>query len=111
MANYSINDLRRVEAHFRDKSVSAVFVHKDQVDVYLEALVELHHTRRPNPCMKMTQPRLWKVDSCELAPFGVYWYTTPGMKADIHGAAISDFTKRQRIWTHPDLVDQERQDQ
>lgn len=107
MIDFSISDLRIVVLVFKGKEIkraghsSLHYMHKDQVDPFVQASIKLHHLpgkwiekeKRFEVLANLWEVRLKKLHNEEVS----HWWC---------GAAyiIQDFIGEERLWAHPDLI-------
>jgi len=114
--DYSISQLRIVKVYFRHedggrRSDPAIhYMHQDEINIFLEALVVLHHSPGINPYNGGKTAELWEVVAGTLeTDTKSYWWTSPTLKDDhvVKGAQLNRDIREGRMWAHNELLDRE----
>ena len=115
--DYPISQLRIVKVWFRHedggrRSDPAIhYMHQDEIDIFLEALVALHYSPGINPYNGGKTATLWEVRACVLEQATrSYWWSSPTLSSDhgVKGAQLNcDYVGEQRMWAHPELLERE----
>lgn len=99
-------DFRQVTIRWMDSDGFANhIVHKDEVDAFVKATVQLHHSPGINPyngnvCAVAAEIF---VSSFEATP--PVWWSTPGLGTErAQGATVFDPQNGQQVWINPDYA-------
>jgi hypothetical protein len=113
--DFPISELRIVKMYIRnpgqepdEREPQVRYMHKDQVDTFVNAAIELHHVRG-NPHIPAKLDNLWRITVEGLATRTVtYWWCTDGLHDNGAGARLNDHVihapTRKEVFAHPDLV-------
>jgi len=115
MKDFPVSELRQVAVSFQGNQMPThYYMHKDDVALFLRATVELHYQPGKNPYNGASTALLWKVEVSDNYESSVKWWTTPGLGLGVvtlEGAETLNFYSISRVWTHPDLLEQEKKQQ
>jgi hypothetical protein len=85
-------------------------MHQDEIHIFLEALVALHHSPGINPYNGGKAAELWEVVAGTLeTDTKSYWWSSPTLADDhaVKGAQLNRDIREGRMWAHPSLLDRE----
>jgi hypothetical protein len=117
--DYPLSELRIVETYLKGNHIPQIhYMHKDQVDTFVEATIQLHHVvGNPHHRDEQGNPKecrldnLWQIRVCELeTETASYWWCVPDLQKnnDTKGAQLNQTNPpfRGYVWRHPDLIAQ-----
>lgn len=119
--DYPISELRLVEVYLKGhKECHTHYMHKDQVDIFVESTIQLHHVvGNPHHRNEDGTPKecrldnLWKIRVRNLeTETKSYWWCTPDLQKndDPKGAKLNQvipFLIGGWVWMHPALLAEE----
>lgn len=96
-----ISEFRLVHVHFKDREQhNTHLMHATQVDRFIQATVELHHSPGINPANNNKTLPISEISAYNIRSAGPYWWTTPGLAIDpAAGATTMDTDHRTHRWT------------
>jgi len=108
--DFPISELRVVRVYMKGSTSPHVhYMHESQVDVFVEATVNLHYLVG-NPHNGKQLHNLWRI---EVSPLSVetdsFWWCSPTLHADqVSGARLNSTYLCASVWRHPDLIAEDK---
>lgn len=114
LEDYPISGLRFVHVYRQDRPAATVqMMHHSQVKAFLQATINLHNGEGSSEVAVDLKPlqTLWKVEMTRVdLNASKKWWSSPKLaENDPDAAAINHQTQPDRLWTHPDLVKEEKE--
>jgi|SRR5579859_418565 len=121
MSDYPVSELRLVKLWFKDDHIpSTHFMHKDQVDTFVQASLQLHYiVGNPHRNVVDSAPctpgngvsLLWRISVQEIRrePESFWWSHISLHEGQGPAALLGDPLGWTNVWKHPALVESDRQ--
>ncbi|QIG69734.1 hypothetical protein EVB81_165 [Rhizobium phage RHph_I46] len=106
-----LSDLRKIELHFLDGGSPDVdIIHKDDVETYIKAKLELHFSPGINPYVTDRDNKTSELSYIRVSEFknqGAFWHTTPGLGKNFDEKGVQCFHAwgSELKWKNPKLPD------
>ncbi len=96
-----VEDLREVSLYYEDR-INTFLIHKDEVQMFVEASKSLHVSPGVNPHNGMKAERILLISCSTISSSGPYWWTSPSLQAGRKGARILKAQDPTTLYVDPD---------